>query len=88
MDLEVFWEYPAGLLEVNLEVVELCILEGILVNPSESLCRFASSMDAPEVRRVGFAQALCPLLPLPGQSSTSPLGGEGALVREGGFAQC
>ena len=80
------WKWsPGGLLEVNVEDLELCILEGILVTPSESLCWIAISMDEPEVRRVGFAQAL-PSCPSPGpELHSSSWGGEGALVRAGGL---
>ena len=54
VDLLVSWESPGGLLEVNLEVLELCI-------PDASLCCLAISTDEPQVRRVGFASfALLP----------------------------
>ena len=84
------WRPLAGrcgrLLEVNLGVVELCSLgviwesEWIFV-----LVRYQHGRAGGTKSRL---RKLCPLAPLPGQSSTSLFGGGGALVREGGFVQC
>ena len=97
VDLEVSWKSPGGLLEVNLELVELSwgLLEVSWKPPgnlNESLCWFAISMDEPEVRRVGFAsfallppsRARAPLL-LWGRESSGSGGGLCAMLEKPKF---